>query len=150
MRRSQCRVRDQHHCTSGVSVSESASVRVRGFMAQEKKRPHLRLAWLVDPRSLRSRSLEPRVSSLASSPAQMGRGELSRTAALAPRPSQHSSRSNRTSLASGGTRPCGPSSRSQADCSVAGSRLEPSAWPGGTDSRADPNIPSCVRQSRRV
>ena len=23
MRRSQCRVRDQHHCTSGVSVSES-------------------------------------------------------------------------------------------------------------------------------
>ena len=26
-----------------------ASVRVRGFMAQEKKRPHLRLAWLVDP-----------------------------------------------------------------------------------------------------
>ena len=45
-----------------------------------------------------------------------------------------SSRSNRTSIASGGTRTSELSSRSQADCSVAGSRLEPSAWSGGSDS----------------
>ena len=84
------------------------------------------------------------------SSSDFGQGELSRSAALAPRlrRSQHSSHSNKTSLASGATRPCGPSPRSQADCSVAGSRLEPSAWPGGTDSHANPSIPSCVRQSR--
>ena len=128
-----------------VSVSVGVvSVRARGFMVQFFKRPHLRLARSVDPRSLRARSLVPRVSSLASSPAQiLGRSELSRSAALAPRlrRSQHSSRSNRTSLPSGGSRPWGhSSSRSQADCSVAGSRLEPSAWPGGSDSRAPASL----------
>ena len=49
-----------------------ASVRARGFVAQEKKRHHLRLAFLVHPRFLRSRSLKPRASSLASSPAWAG------------------------------------------------------------------------------
>ena len=126
-----------------------ASVRARGSMAQVFKRHHLRLAFLVHPRSLRSRSLEPRVSSLASSPAQiLGRASSRRPLRLLRDRGGLSSRSNRTSIASGGTRTWGLSSRSQADCSVAGSRLEPSAWPGGSDSHADPSIPSCVRQSR--
>ena len=46
MRRSQCRVRDQHHCTSGVSVSESRQFVSVALWLKRKRGPTCALhAW---------------------------------------------------------------------------------------------------------
>ena len=90
-----------------------ASVRVRGFYgSREKETPPA--PCMVGGPSLSTLTVIGTACFFAGqlSSSDFGQGELSRSAALAPklRRSQRSSRSNRTSLASGGTRPCGLSS----------------------------------------
>ena len=134
--------------TTGRRVAVTvASVSGRGFWLKFSRGTRL-----VDPRSLHSRSLEPLVSSLVSSPAQgLARVDPSRSAA--PVPSQQrslpSSRSSKANLAFGGTRLQGlSSSRLHASESVADSHLDRPAWLGVSGSQPDPSRPSCVTRSR--